>query len=95
MFDLGLTSEQFWALTPAQLAEMRKRYERRIERSEFGPALICLTIAQALGVKDRTVYDWMPSKAKGHNENKAASDLRAKVLALAKFYGGAIQNAGR
>jgi len=91
VYDFGLTPEQFWRSTPAHLAELRKRYEREMERQEFSSALICYTVARIAGAKDVEIHDWMPSKQLFHTEPEPI-DLKAQVYMAYRRFGGTFNN---
>lgn len=51
MYDFGLTSEQFWELTPAQFYALSERHDARILHEEYGPAQIVCKISSLFAGK--------------------------------------------
>lgn len=72
IFDFGLTTDQFWELTPGQLWALGKRFEYAIERQEFGAGLITAAICNVNRPSNSPAMkpeDFMPSKAKRSRQN--------------------------
>lgn len=63
MYDFGLTSQQFWDLTPPQFAALSRRHDQRILHEERGPATTSFIISNLFRGKDQKklrVEDLMP-----------------------------------
>ncbi len=52
VYDFGLTSEQFWELTPAQFSILSQRYDQENQRCDFRAALIASVIANTSRSKE-------------------------------------------
>jgi len=53
VYDLGLTTEQFWALTPAQFAALSERHDARILHEERCHALAPWVISNMFRGQDQ------------------------------------------
>lgn len=63
MYDFGLTSEQFWGLTPAQFTALSDRHDERVKHEERGHAIVAWVIANLFRSKDSpkiSVETFMP-----------------------------------
>lgn len=68
MYDFGLSSDQFWDLTPPQFQVLSDRHDARSEREEFYSGLVCSVIANCNRDEKKrpeafTAKDFMPSYA--------------------------------
>lgn len=73
MYDLGLTSNQFWDLTPAQFAALSDRHDERIKHEERGHAIVAWVVANLFRSKDAPplpVETFMP-----HGERTLGADF--------------------
>jgi hypothetical protein len=59
---LGLTSEEFWGLTPRLFALLGKAKQLEIQREEWAAGVICSTLAAMHGQR-KSPFDFMPSMA--------------------------------
>ena len=66
-YDLRLSEDEFWHLTPRQFMALKERHEADQEWKNFRAGVIASTIANALRSKGSKTYkpeDFMPKKRK-------------------------------
>ena len=64
-YDLGLTEEEFWHLTPRQFAALMERHEEAQEWEDYRAGVVACTIVNMLKTKGGKTYkpeDFMPTK---------------------------------
>jgi hypothetical protein len=64
-YDLGLTDEQFWRLTPRQYSYLLKRHRQKSEHEELLAAIIARSVVDfsfCHPAKPSKYADYMPSK---------------------------------
>lgn len=92
MYDLGLTSRQFWNLTPAQFFALLDRAKFEIRRSEMSSAVVAKTVADVNRPEDHPGYEiemFMPSAPKPKKEKLTAEMLWDKCkFIFGRFTGG-------
>lgn len=84
---LGLSSEEFWSLTPRQFVLLGRAKQVEIMRQEYGPALVCCMVAALAGQK-RQPRDFMPSLSRRRSRPDWKDQLE-KVKVLHARIGGA------
>lgn len=79
MYDFGLTSEQFWALTPGQFDALSERHDFRSRREDFHPALVCSTLANCNRASETSKVfepkDFMPKYGDEEPEEMSSEDI--------------------
>lgn len=75
MYDFGLSSDQFWDLTPPQFEALSERHDTRNERDEFYAGLVASVIANVNRDAEKRPEafqpkDFMPSQ-RGSEEEAA------------------------
>jgi len=88
---LGITSEEFWRLTPRQFLLLADVKRQEIHRQEYGPAMICAMMSALVGDR-RSPTDFMPSLAEPRKEQtwqEKQEILGAMMSALGGKHGNA------
>ena len=81
-YDLGLTEEEFWGLTPRQYRALLDRHEEAQEWQDYRAGVIAATVVNMLKAKGGKTYkptDFMPTKGK-------KQQTWEEQLAIAKAY---------
>lgn len=63
MFNFGLSSDDFWRLTPAQFSALADRFDESVKRSDLPAGIIASTVANCnrrTGTKMFAPKDFMP-----------------------------------
>lgn len=102
MYDFGLTSQQFWDLTPSQFAALSKRHDQRILHEERGPATTSFIISNLFRGKDQKklrVEDIMPHgflvEPSGNDEDFSKLSVAEKKERLALIFPRGGQKKGK
>ena len=88
-FDLDLTEEEFWHITPRLFATLLKRKEIGEEISDLRIALLRMTITNMSGryaEKLTKIEDFMPHKRK----EQTSEDMQNMIIALNAALGGEV-----
>ena len=94
-FDLGLTEEEFFALTPRQFFALQDRWLCRIEVADYQAAFVASAIINSMRGKDSkpvSVAEILPDrrgKKKVTTKKQNWQDQLALVKHLHAFFGGA------
>lgn len=89
--DLGLTSKEFWGLTPRQFFLLAGRVTAKRQRQEWGPALVTAALFTLFGgqKKPASPFDFMPSTA-GRKKTQSVDEQMAvaRGLGVGRMTGG-------
>jgi hypothetical protein len=85
VYDFGLSSEQFWDLTPPQFAALSDRHDDRNQRDEFYSANVASIIAnchrdEKSRPKPYTPKDFMPSYAAEEEAQATPGDMSPDAI---------------
>lgn len=81
-YDLGLTEEEFWGLTPRQYVALLERHEEAMEWEDYRMGVIASTIVNMLKAKGGKTFkpeDFMPTK-------RRKKQTPEEMLAVVKNY---------
>lgn len=84
--ELGLTTDQFWRLTPARFWALRTAKTEQIKREDYRAGIVTATIRRALGSKTAEPFDDFPQHKKRRSLDKV-KDARAAWLEYKKAQG--------
>lgn len=85
---LGLTSEEFWSLTPRLFVLLAQAKRVEVMRQEFGPAIVACWVA-ALGGQKRRPQEFMPSMRGMRPRKQSWQEQLAAIRVLHAGMGGA------
>ena len=85
-YDLHLGEDEFWKLTPRQLAYLDRRYELQIDRAHFLAGIISCTVANYSMFRPDELFkpsDFMPGmKQQEPTEEELVMGLNAALMPL-------------
>lgn len=92
VYDLGLTSEQFWSITPAQLYSLFDRKKIDIFRADWRSGIVCATLANCNKPKNHPAFkptQFMPDNDIMEEEPEQTPD--ELLAAFERAFAGKIQ----
>lgn len=93
VYDLGLTSEQFWSITPAQLYSLIDRKKIDLFRADWRSGIICATLAninRKSGSKEFKPTQFMPENDIIDTEPEQSPE--ELLAAFERAFAGQIEN---
>lgn len=88
-FQLGLSEEEFFDLTPLQFTYLTERYEQERESLDFRAGVIAATVANCnrkKGSKAFKATDFMPNYQV--QQEKGPNQMKMMAMTLNAMYGG-------
>lgn len=88
MYDFGLSSDQFWDLTPPQFAALSRQHESQRIHNEFGFAQIVATLCNVNRGKDTPAFkpqQFMPSYVEEQHQTEELSPVQIKHALMLAF----------
>lgn len=89
VYDFGLTSEQFWALTPPQYAALAERHDHATEQDEYRAGIVASTIANTNRGKDTKPFlpqmfmrNYEPSEESSTSGEMSGGDILGFMMNL-------------
>lgn len=98
MYDLGLSSSEFWALTPVQFYSLCERRQQDLYRRDVGSGIVASTLANVHRGKDQKAFhphDFMPKSSIIEELDEAAKPSANQLLERFKLLTGGVKKSGK
>ena len=90
-YDLGLTEEEFWSLTPREFVALKERHEEAQEWEDYRAGVVACTIVNMLKAKSSKTYkpeDFMPTR-------RRKKQTPEEMLAVVENYMATVDEGGK